>query len=249
MNKFAVEAALGVLANNMRIYVEAQMRFRAIFKVDREEAVNNVDRAFEAKLEALHTLYDVTRSEISWFDFGDTAVLIGMRNAIHHRDHPLFRSLNSAVCLDGEYSNADGAALLLARHKMVGDPPIMMEHHFKLDDFRSRLDPDASSPHLLTFKHIVEARRRYKIIADGLAFEKVFEIGRENRFPAAQIYIEMLPVFISATSRVFKALLALGIEFQGFDAEVYKQAFTAELAVDLSAFTFRMLRLHGLHQT
>lgn len=45
----------------MRLYGEAQMRFGNLVQVDPEEAVDNVDRAFEAKLEAFHTLYDVSK--------------------------------------------------------------------------------------------------------------------------------------------------------------------------------------------
>ena len=57
----SIEGAISTLANTMRLYVESHMRFGELFKVDREEAINNLDRAFEAKLEAFHTLYDVSK--------------------------------------------------------------------------------------------------------------------------------------------------------------------------------------------
>ena len=56
-----IENAVSKLANSMRIYVEAQMRFGELFKIDAEEAIDNVDRGFEMKLEAFHTLYDVSK--------------------------------------------------------------------------------------------------------------------------------------------------------------------------------------------
>ena len=56
MSLAAVEHAISNLANYMRLYVEAQMRFTSLFDVDREEAIHNMERAFEAKLEAFHTL-------------------------------------------------------------------------------------------------------------------------------------------------------------------------------------------------
>jgi hypothetical protein len=52
-----IENAISTLANTMRIYVEAQMRFGGLFKIDREEAIDNVDHAFEMKLEASDTLW------------------------------------------------------------------------------------------------------------------------------------------------------------------------------------------------
>lgn len=246
MNKIAVEAAVDVLANNMRIYVEAQMRFSRLFKVDREEAINNVDRAFEAKLEALHTLHDITKQDLPWFDFGDTLLLIAMRNAIHHRNHPLFRSLNSELWLDREPSKWVGAAFLLARHRVEGDPPVMMEHHFKLEDFRCRLDPDAASPHVDTFVKDAHAKRRYQLVAYDLSFSEIYDAGRRDRFPSNQVYIDIIPIFISAVCRVFKALRALDIEFKGFDAAVYLEPFTSEIAVDLKKLVYRTPRFYKL---
>ncbi|MFL9764903.1 hypothetical protein [Vibrio cyclitrophicus] len=55
------EQALSKLANAMRIYGEAHMNFNRLKLVDAEEAIDNLDRALEAKLEAFHSLYDVTK--------------------------------------------------------------------------------------------------------------------------------------------------------------------------------------------
>jgi hypothetical protein len=46
----AIEGAISILANTMRLYVETHVRFAGLLNVDREEAINNLDRAFEAKL-------------------------------------------------------------------------------------------------------------------------------------------------------------------------------------------------------
>ncbi|CAH0343561.1 hypothetical protein [Rhizobium sp. CECT 9324] len=246
MDKFAVEAALGVLANNMRLYVEAQARFAGLFKIDREEAISNVDRAFEAKLEALHTLYDISQRYFPWFEFGDTSVLIALRNAIHHRNHPLFRSLNLELWLSPGPERWVGAAFLLAKHRVKGEPRGMMEQFYRLEDFRSRLDPDLSSPYLDTFLNEIKARQRYNQVAGHLSFAKIHETGLRERFPPNQIYVDIIPVFVSAVCRIFKALHAEGIEFKGFDAAVYQAAFTTEIQVDLNALVYRTPRLHRL---
>ncbi|MCR9709198.1 hypothetical protein [Vibrio cholerae] len=44
------EQALSKLANAMRIYGEAHMNFNRLKLVDAEEAIDNLDRAMEAKL-------------------------------------------------------------------------------------------------------------------------------------------------------------------------------------------------------
>ena len=245
MNKPAIEAAVSVLANNMRIYVEAQMRFSELFKVDREEAINNIDRAFEAKLESLHTLHDVTKPDLPWFDFGDCLLLIAMRNAVHHRNHPLFQSLYARLWLEGDSDNKAGAAFLLASHKFKVESPLVMEHHFRLEDFRLRLDPDAQSPYLDTFVKDIRARHRYRLVAGHLSFEKIYLAGKRDRFPTDQIYLDLIPVFVSAVGRIFKALKSLGIEFKGFDAGVYLEPFTSEIEVDLTAVAYQTARFPG----
>ena len=60
------------------------MRFERLFAIDREEAIDNVDRALEAKLEAFHTLM-MSLKRVLLFRFADTTLIIALRNAIHHR--------------------------------------------------------------------------------------------------------------------------------------------------------------------
>lgn len=146
MNVNAIESAISRLANTMRLYGETQIGYGRLFRVDRKEAVNNLDRALEAKLEAFHTLYDASKRQFPYFDHGDCTCLIVMRNAIHHRDHQLFKSFQAEVLLADPRRHL-GASYLQARHKMVSGEPSFMEHYFRIDDFRQRLcpSPDPSS--------------------------------------------------------------------------------------------------------
>src|SRR5690606_18362551 len=127
-----IERAISTLANTMRIYGEEHMRFAALFKIDREEAIDNMDRAFEAMLEAFHTLYDVSKGAFSYFDHGDTTLLIAVRNAIHHCDHPLFRSLEARLFLDEKPGRWGGASFLLASYPTLHGAPIRMNHYVRL---------------------------------------------------------------------------------------------------------------------
>ena len=67
------EQAIKKLANSMRIYAETHMDFQRLKTIDTEEVIDNLDRAFEAKLEAFHSLYDVTKDDLDYFSYGDTA--------------------------------------------------------------------------------------------------------------------------------------------------------------------------------
>ncbi|SLN74772.1 hypothetical protein [Roseisalinus antarcticus] len=128
MSLAVVENAISNLANYMRLYVEAHMRFASLFDVDREEAIHNMERAFEAKLEAFHTLYDVSKDHFPYFDHGDTSTLIALRNAIHHRDHPLFQGLLSDLWLRGDPNQWNGATYLLLRLKFQVQHPAPAGH-------------------------------------------------------------------------------------------------------------------------
>lgn len=57
-NVTIITNAIGRFANAMRLYGEAFIRYRGLAAIDREEAIHNLDRAFEQNLESFHTLYE-----------------------------------------------------------------------------------------------------------------------------------------------------------------------------------------------
>jgi hypothetical protein len=245
IEKNSIEGAISILANTMRLYGESHMRFGELFKIDREEAIDNLDRAFEAKLEAFHTLYDVSKSLFSYFDHGDTTLLIAVRNAIHHRDHPLFRSLYSRLFLDDNPSRWLGASFLLTTYPTLHGAPIRISHYIRLDDLDARLDPKRASPHRDISLKSDRAEQRFMLIERQLGLAAIRERGSSERYPENQIYLDLVPVFTSAVCRVFKAMKAAGIAFKGYDANAYMEPFTSEIEVDLSSPTFTRSRIGG----
>lgn len=242
-----IENAVSTLANSMRLYVEAHFRFGDLFKVDPEEAIDNIDRAFEAKLEAFHSLYDVSKKLFPYFDHGDTALIIAVRNAVHHRDHPLFRSLKHRLILDeGGIERWLGAAFLLASHPSLHGAPVRMSHHVRLDDLDARLDPSRASPYLDTGASAAKIADRFRLIDFQLGLPAVRQFRCRHRYPDDQTYIDLMPIFVSAVSRVFKAMKAAGIGFNRFDARTYLAPFTSELEIDLGNHDFTQLRIRGL---
>lgn len=227
------------------MYVEAHLRFGELLKVDPEEAIDNIDRTFEMKLEAFHRLYDVSKRHFPYFDHGDTAMLIVVRNALHHRDHPLFYSLNRRLHLEGGKERWLGASLLLASHPTLHGAPVRMSHHVTLNDIEARLDPSGASPYLDKSVSSEKAAQRLKVIEAQLALPIIRGRGFRDGYPTDQIYLDLMPIFVSAVCKVFKAMKAGGINFKGFDAETYVIPFTTELEVDLGNPKFTQLRLRG----
>lgn len=237
--------ALGRFANNMRLYGEAYFRYHELVAIDREEAIHNLDRAFEHNLEGLHTLYDVSQELFDFHAHPETSLLISIRNALHHRDHSLFHSLLQTIWLDGEPERLLGAEYLIARHRTTGGNPPPMMHLVKLEDVYSRLDPRYKSDHINS-RGKTNALPRFISLENGFAFDKVWAKAKKDRYPTKQVYLDLLPIFNSAVSRIFTALNNAGVPFQGFDANAYKSVFIDELKTDLQHFDFFGLRMHTL---
>ncbi|ABR91860.1 Hypothetical protein mma_3156 [Janthinobacterium sp. Marseille] len=244
MEKEIVQRAVSRLANTMRIYGEEHLRYKGLVAVDKEEAIENLDRAWEATLEAFHTLYDVSSDEFDYFAHPDTSLLIALRNALHHRDHSLFSSLLPELWLCEAPERLEGAAFLLAGHKCAVGKRSLMHHFVKLEDIYSRLDPSKNSPELLRIGKPSGIQNRFNLIAEGLGFKKILAETQAERYPQKQVYLDIVPIFISGVCRVFKALKSLGIEFKGYDAKAYEKCFTEEPETDLNSFEFKMLRMN-----
>lgn len=236
------ERAVGKLANSMRIYADANARFNDLKKIDLEEAIDNLDRAFEAKLEAFHSLYDVDRSAFNYFEHADTALILMLRNAIHHRDHELFSSWNNTMAQDKGPYRFLGAEFLIASHILAGEAHVGRQL-YKAEDFLFRLDPSLNSPAL---EGKMSALNRSKLLGQlkaDLSFNELFSKARREGYPDKQIYFNVIPLFISAVCRVFRSLRARGVQFVGYDANAYEMHFKEKLKVDLSSLSYTTVRI------
>lgn len=235
--------AIGRFANAMRLYCEAFLKYSSLVAIDCEEAIHNLDRAFEQNLENFHTLYDVSKKVLAFHAHPDTSLLITIRNALHHRNHPLFHSLLQTIWLDGKPERLLGAEYLIASHRTPGyDRPRAM-HLIKLEDIYSRLDPRRKSAHIIP-KGKGDALSRFITLEKGLTLERVWAKAKKDRYPDKQVYLDLIPIFNSAVSRVFTALDKAGVPFQGYDANIYKSYFINEINTDLKHFNFFGLRIN-----
>ncbi|EPD38417.1 MULTISPECIES: hypothetical protein [Delftia] len=211
----AAQRAWEGLSNSMRLYVESRMRFKEIFALDREEAVKNQDLAIEAKLEKFHTLYDVTKNlpGFNYFEHGDTSLLIALRNAIHHHeDHELFRSWNARIYLDDGIKRLAGAEFLLGSTTPSEDE-MTVRFYYLLNDFYTRL------------KVLKNYENQRNLWDNELQFASIAREGVEGRYPEDQVYVDVMPAFMSAVRRVRGWLDSTGFTPVGYDSETYYECF------------------------
>lgn len=228
-----IETAWEALSNTMRLFAEASGNFKLLFKVDQEEAIANHDRAFESKLEAFHRLYDVTRTipGFAYFAHGDTALLVHLRNALHHRDHTLFVSWNAMLFGAGGINQKAGATYLLASYD--GLSALAAKYFLPLHDFYARLEHGS-------VKNPGSTKAKWD---QELGFALIAKQGAQGRYPRDQVYVDVMPIFISAISRIMIWLNAAQLAPMGFDGQTYAIHFTELPSLDLTKPRCRMLHI------
>jgi len=210
----------------MRLYVESKLRFKEIFAIDREEAVKNQDLAVEAKLEKFHTLYDVTKHlpGFNYFEHGDTSLLIALRNAIHHHEgHQLFQSWNARIYLNDGLKRLAGAEFLLGSTTPTEDL-ITVRFYYLLNDFYTRLSV------------LRNADKQRDLWESELQFSAIAKEGEKGRYPNDQIYVDVMPAFMSAVRRVRGWLDSTGFTPVGSDSETYFECFRETATVQQLKF-------------
>lgn len=237
-----IKLAIDKLSNSMRMYSEVCAGFDRLKLVDREEAIDNLDRAFEAKLEAFHSLYDVSKSEFDYFGNADTSLLILLRNAIHHRDHTLFHSWNYEMFHNKGLEKNSGAAFLMASH-IVNSVIYTSRYFYRLDDILDRIEDSRASPYLENKMGKKNREKLTKQLNEDLYFSSIASQAISERYPSNQVYINIVPIFISAMSKVFGHFKDKGIDFSRFDSDVYVRHFTKPMCIDFKDIDFKQVRL------
>ncbi len=237
-----IKLALDKLSNSLRIYAEVSAGFDRLKLIDREEAIDNLDRAFEAKLEAFHSLYDVSKSEFEYFNNADTSLLILLRNAVHHRDHALFHSWNYEMFHNNGLKKNSGAAFLLASH-IVNDGAYTSRYLYKLDDIFDRVDDSRKSPYLESKMGFKNRMKLLQQLNKELDFYSVTSQAKKEYYPSKQVYINIIPIFISAMSKVYCCFNDKGIDFSRFDSDVYVTHFSKVMEIDFEDIDFKQVRI------
>lgn len=237
-----IKLALDKLSNSMRMYSEVCAGFDRLKLIDREEAIDNLDRAFEAKLEAFHSLYDVSKPEFEYFSNADVSLLILLRNAIHHRDHTLFHSWNYEMFHNNGLEKNSGAAFLMASH-IVNSGAYISQYFYKLDDIFDRIDDSRDSPYLENKMGAKNRNKLLKQVNEELYFNSISSQAISECHPSKQVYINVVPIFISAMSKVFCCFNEKGIDFSRFDSDVYVKHFTKTRDIDFKNIDFKQVRL------
>lgn len=237
-----LQHAVEKLCNALRLNAEEAQKFDSLVKIDKEEAVANIDASFERILETFHTLYDVSKKKIG-LDFlahSDTSLIIILRNAIHHRDHPLFRSWHLVSADDAWTKRHYGASLLLSNYDTFTPTQPYFIYYYKLIDLLDRLDPERKSEYQAVFPRRPEERSIILMsMYTNLGFKDVINNATKERYPLEQVYFNVYPILHSALVRIFGALNTISFEPKGYDSSVYLKHFSTECIFNLKKPVFK----------
>lgn len=239
-----IEAALDKLCNNLRIHAEHIYYFHKLKMVDAEEAITNLDRSFESILEAFHTLYDVSKNQIYYFEKAETTLLIMLRNAIHHRNHPLFNSWNMEMHLNNGIQRYKGASFLLCDYRSLDFNSHVSKYYYCLNDIYERLDEKIASPYLDGFLKKNKRIEQLILFKENLSFQEIEKYAKSERYPLKQVYINIMPILNTALRFVFDQLHEIRIKPKGYDAKVYFDLFRKDCFFDLKLVNYTCVKFN-----
>lgn len=236
-----LENAVEKLSNTMRKYIEERIHFERIKNIDLEEAINNLDRAFESKLEAFHSVYDLSKEQFEYFNNVDTSLLILLRNAIHHRDHLLFNSWNNEMHLKkGMVKKSGNSFLMVENGTFEGN---IGRYYYKLEDILNRIDDSRNSKYIEKKMTKKNREKLLNLLNTELLVPEIIKASTEKGYSSSNIYINIIPIFISSIQKVFSQLIENGLKPSGYDSNVYIDFFTNEKKVDLKDLNYSIIKL------
>lgn len=93
----------------------------------------------------------------------------------------------------------------------------------------------------LTSPNVKNAATLQALWERELGFAEVSAHATSERYPKSQVYINLMPIFISAMHRVCRWLEASKMKPKGFDGNVYSKHFLGPMGVDLGRVTYKTL--------
>jgi hypothetical protein len=224
-----VANAAGRFANSLRLYIECKLTSKTVFNVDPEEAIDNVDRAFDAILGSIHSLYDAMKEAglpLDWHSHGEMEACIIVRNARHHNASTLFESWNCRMLKKAGLEQKAGATFLLVGYDLVAKEGLVAEYYVPFDDFRLRLAmPD---PKIKKYASVMT-----KLLDQDCSFNTIRKKAESDRYPLDQVYLNMIPLVMNTASRAFGSLRAAGVALEGSDAKTLSDHFAPAAIADL----------------
>lgn len=211
------------LSQSLRVLLEANYRAHGggLLNVDRAEAVGNIEMALAGVLNAFHSLYDAMQKErsdikLNWYEHGELAFILVLRNARHHNHANKVRTLYSYHAQEAPTPSQ------IVQYVLIDFPPD--------DPTATNFDVYVSWADILDLFALPDKTTRLKastkfVIEGYLNSGKFAEYAEVYQLSERQVFLNLVPLFVNAGIKV-TAKIADVIYPNSTEAKSFKSLFS-----------------------
>ena len=216
------------LSHALRVLLEADARAhrQGLLKVDRAEAVGNIDNALAAVLNAFHSLYDAMEKEghgvIDWYKAPELATVLILRNARHHNQAKKIRTMYSYYTQEAEKIGRMEMYILV-------DFPAAEDGADTFDVYLSWADLKTlfALPQQVT--KIRESTAQ--AIRDYLGTVKFSDYAMYYELSEERVFFNVVPLFVNAAAKLVPLIKDL-VSSRSMESQIYLMLFQDMLPAD-----------------
>lgn len=199
-----ISTAFEGLAQGLRVLSEAHWKAHGggLLRIDRAEAVGNIETGLGSVLNAFHSLQDAIEKEmephpVDWYSTAELATILALRNARHHNKANRIRTLYTY------HAQEAGRPVDLDNYVCI-DFPAVDQTADTIDLFLSWQDFD-----LLLSLPKKESRLKPEVcqlIRDYLGAARFGEYSRRYRLPKRKVFLNVTPLIVNAAAVIVPSI-------------------------------------------
>jgi hypothetical protein len=204
MTNGLISIAFEELSQSLRVLPEACFRAHAggLLRVDRAEAVGNIETALGSILNSFHSLYDAIEKEVGahpvdWYATAELATVLAIRNARHHNQANRIRTLYTYHVQESARPT-DLETYLLIDFPSKDEGADTYDLYVSWKDFELLLSLPRSQTRLRPETCL--------LIRNYLGADRFGAYSRRFRLPKRKAFVNAIPLFVNAAAKVVPAI-------------------------------------------
>ncbi|WP_176005383.1 hypothetical protein [Flavobacterium agri] len=180
--------------------MEAHIRANrfGLLKVDRAEAIGNIETGLSGVLNSFHNLYDAIQKQmapapINWYESAPLALMLVLRNARHHNHANRIRTLYSHYLQEASEIGTMESYILID-FPCPEDGANTFDLHVSWGDLKHLFDLPKKDTQIKDMTR--------SIISDYLSTSKFREYAELYKLPESKLCFNIIPLFVNAAATI-----------------------------------------------
>ncbi|MCY1206006.1 hypothetical protein D9M72_175660 [compost metagenome] len=213
------------LAHGLRILLESHIHaHRGLLKVDRAEAVGNIENALGGALNAFSSLYDaMVKADISaalnWYTTPELATILVLRNARHHNHARKIRTMYSYYSQEVEKISSMGMCILVG-FKPDEESAKTFEVYQSWGDLKTLFG--------MSRKETTVREETAKLVRDYLGADKFAQYAAGYELTEDCVFFNTVPLLVNAGIKV-APFIKDHVNARSMEARTYLSMFDGEV--------------------